>query len=493
MTDELPPALLTGGYWHQQAELRRRYLERRSRPHWSLWWAPGCGKTWVAVRYAQALALDGNGKPAIYCCPSSLTAQVAAEAAKFWPGARIVRLRTGRDVLPPPDTFDIAVGGYELLVTSPALVRQCMALQWSLLVCDESHMLRSLGATRTGILLGPHGGPCLAHRADHVVFMTGTPLVNHAGDIYGAVRRMNVRELGVATPDGGKRVIRPAEFFGEFVRYENKYLGGRQVRMPVASKQLDKLRGILTPYCSTLTLADVAPHLPRQTVRHLMLPGTDVIEPLVKAGVIPADLVAELFALLADAEAGDDEAQREAWTLISELSGPLSSYRREIGSAKATAVGEVLVDRLEGGEPRGICFFHHRSVGEAVLAALHNAGLPAAIFYGGTNQGQRQRALEGFNTGRLRALVLQIDSAGQGLNLQACQYTLMAELPWTYAALTQAFQRTHRLGQELPTFVDIATVEGSLDAAVAAIAMRKAEEATALTGAPTHELENAQW
>ncbi len=485
--NDIPPLLLEGGYWHQQEELRRRYAERHVRPHWALWWQPGCGKTFPAIRFARALRLDGSTAPALYACPSSLTAQVAAEAARFWPGARIVRLRKGSDTIPVD--FDIAVVGYELLVASPALVRGLMARRWSLLICDESHNLRNPGASRTVILLGPHGQPCIAHRADHCVFLTGTPLINHAGDIYSSVRRLGVHELAQPSPNGGRRVINPAEFHKLFVRWENKLINRRMVQVPVGSKNLAELYRIMVPdYASSLSLDQVAPHLPPQTVSQLLLPGVDVLPKLVANGAVPAELAAALFDLLQQADDGDEDAARDAWELISECAAALATYRRHIGEAKAPQVAQIACDRLEGGEPRACIFFHHRAVGEAVLDKLHKTDLPGAIFYGGVAAGVRQRALEEFNAGRLRALVLQLDSAGQGLNLQAARYSLIAEMPWTYAAFLQALQRTNRLGQTQRTQVDIATIEGSLDSAIVSIALRKAAEGEALTGAATVEI-----
>jgi len=482
----IPDSILVGGYEHQKAELRRRLLASSSHStrHFALWWAPGVGKTFAYIRFAMAHTLRGDQRPHLIACPSNLTAQVAAEAIRFWPGCRVVRLRTGADRL-PAEGFDIAVVGYELLTAAKALVEALMTVEWCTMVFDESHYLRTLDATRTILCLGPHGQPCLAHRAAHRVFATGTPLVNTALDLYPTIRRLEVHGLAVRSRVTGKlRGINPAEYADAHVRYAVKQVGGgRTIRVPVGSKGMERLNTALRPYATSLSLSEVAAHLPRQTVAEFLIDGEDVLEPLLAAGDIPETVVDQMLGLLGEAAAdGNERKQAAAWGILSDWMGPLSTYRRAMGLLKAPHVADMIRNRLAGGEDRAVVFFHHRAVGEMLATRMTTADIANALLYGGVAPPARERALSDFRSGRVKVLLAQFDSGGIGLNLQMARYSVFAELPWTATALTQALHRTHRIGQSQPTLAHVVTVPGSLDAAVAGVIMRKAQDMTELTG-----------
>jgi SWI/SNF-related matrix-associated actin-dependent regulator 1 of chromatin subfamily A len=476
----IPPAVLAGAYPHQKRELILRCDDAHPvAQHFALWWQPGTGKTLVYIRQAMAMRLAGDLRPHLYLCPSALTAQVTGEARRFWPGAIVVRLRSGTDRLPP--RYDIVVVGYHLLPGAPQLVAQLMAVSWASIIFDESHYLRSLGAARTILCLGPHGQACLAHRAVRRVFGTGSALINHNGDLYPTVRRLEVRALARLGANGRWRNVNPREFFERYVRYEQKWIGSRMIRVPAGSQHSAELFEALRGIVSILTLDEAAPGLPPMVVAALLLDAEDILEQLLATGEVPREVVDQMLDLLAEAACGDERAEAAAWRLLSDWAGPLSTYRRQIGLLKAPHVAEIVRERIEGGETRACVFFHHRAVGEIIRDALIAAGISAVLLYGGTGGPARERALFDFNIGKLRVLVLQFDAGGVGLNLQAARYSILAELPWTAAALTQALRRTRRLGQTSPTLAHVALVPGSLDEAVAGIIMRKAQEETELT------------
>jgi SNF2 family DNA or RNA helicase len=63
----------------------------------------------------------------------------------------------------------------------------------------------------------------------------------------------------------------------------------------------------------------------------------------------------------------------------------------------------------------------------------------------------RQRNIDAFiNDPEVSIVICSLMAAGVGLNLQVSSNVVLAELSWTNAEQTQAIDRVHRIGQEMP-------------------------------------------
>ena len=68
----------------------------------------------------------------------------------------------------------------------------------------------------------------------------------------------------------------------------------------------------------------------------------------------------------------------------------------------------------------------HRT--DRIAKALHRAGFKAQAIHGGRTQGQRQRALDGFRTGRCQILVAT-DVAARGLDIEGITHVFNYDIP----------------------------------------------------------------
>ena len=430
--------------------------------HRGLWCDPGTGKTPVIVRVMMGKRLAGGTLPHLYLCPSSLTRQVVREIERFWPGSRVQRISNGRQQV--DRAADVVVVGYGLLSRPSMLVTDLKTMTFDVVACDESHMLRNPVAARTKIVLLNSDAIIAAGRQR--IFASGTMLVNHAGDMWPMVARLGVKTLA----QDGKAISRGA-FESRFVQFQTQWFGGRRVQTPIGSKDLGALREHLAPHVRRMTLREAVPDMPPLRVRALPIAAEGRMPDL------PAEVEAEVRGILARVTSGDEDARFALMDLLEEHQVAMASWRRHLGMAKVEECAEILLDRLEGGEPAALVFVHHRDVGDAIATTLANNGIPAGMIRGDTPQARRDEYVQAFQAGTLRCLVLQHESGGVGLNLQAAAYGLVVESPWTDAAMRQSIARMHRRGQQRGVLVHVAAAEGTLDEVIAETIARKASEA----------------
>jgi len=106
-------------------------------------------------------------------------------------------------------------------------------------------------------------------------------------------------------------------------------------------------------------------------------------------------------------------------------------------------------DFLDSSEQKLVIFGVHR----AVLIPLYERYKSIAVkIDGSTTARKRKTAVQEFqNNPKIRLFIGNIQAAGTGLTLTSASNTLFAELDWNPANLTQAEDRTHRIGQKTST------------------------------------------
>jgi ATP-dependent RNA helicase RhlE len=89
-----------------------------------------------------------------------------------------------------------------------------------------------------------------------------------------------------------------------------------------------------------------------------------------------------------------------------------------------------LLTRLLGEREVGpaLVFIRTKHRTDRVARALDKAGFKAQAIHGGRSQGQRQRALDGFRSGRCRVLVAT-DVAARGLDIQGITHVVNYDIP----------------------------------------------------------------
>jgi SNF2 family DNA or RNA helicase len=310
-------------------------------------------------------------------------------------------------------------------------------------VFDECHQLKDPDTQRTQAML--FGG--LADRAQCIFALTGTPIPNHAGELYPIMKRAGLAH-------GTYR-----EFVSRYcVTRETDY--GFQV---LAHRNVEELRALLS-VLMLRRMHQVA--LPPTDYKHITIPlgecdtRGDVFRELRRISGNDARRVASLV------NAGNLKALESAET---------STERKLIGCLKAVPSARRIASVLD-----------RDSTNKAVVFALHSAPIalladvlrPYGVveFTGDTPKGKVAGLVNAFQTDpRKRVALCQTRAAGVGITLTAANYAFTLERPWSPADEEQADHRIIRIGQTRPTFVRRISLEDSIDDAVNRVLLRKTQ------------------
>ena len=123
---------------------------------------------------------------------------------------------------------------------------------------------------------------------------------------------------------------------------------------------------------------------------------------------------------------------------------------RRIGQAKAELAADYAA-QLARNVGKVVFFAKHVDVMDAAEELFTQRGLRHVSIRGDQTRTTRQRNIEAFTEDpEVAVVVCSLTAAGVGLNLQVASDMVLAELSWTDAEQTQAIDRIHRIGQELP-------------------------------------------
>jgi hypothetical protein len=403
----------------------------------------GLGKTVEALGVVNA---DPDAQRVLIVCPASLKLNWARECERWLVGERNVGV-AGKKF---PAEADVVIVNYAILGKWQAE----LAGTWDVLIADECHYVKNRNAVRSKRLY--------ALEAKRKLLLTGTPILNNPVELQPIA--------GFLDP----------KTFGHFWTFAKRYCHPMKTNFgwdfSGASNLVelnDTLRGTIMV---RRTKADVLTDLPPKR-RQVIELASDSVAELVRveeeAWGEHVRRLAELRARSGEARAGDgttDEELRELREGVNAAFGELSKLRHATALAKVPLVVEHLKNALLASE-KLVVFAHHRDVVGELAAAF---GDTAVTLTGEHGTEQRQAAVDRFQEDPSCTLFVgSIRAAGLGLTLTASSHVVFAELDWVPAHLTQAEDRTHRIGQRDSVLVQHLVLQDSLDARMVRTLIRK--------------------
>jgi hypothetical protein len=286
-------------------------------------------------------------------------------------------------------------------------------------------------------------------------YTSGTPL-DKPREIYTLLTMLDTATWG---PAGVERSKEQGRFYFRYCGPEKVWTGRKYVTTFDGATNLEELQERLRTSLMVRRLkSDVLTELPAKR-RQIVVLGEQADEdgfPLDESG---------------DYQEQVDNLRKSGKVAFEEISG----LRHEQALRKLPKCIEYLTETLENNNEKVVVFAHHKDV----IAELETALAPFGLVKidGSTPVGERGGIVDAFQNGSARVFLGSIGAAGVGLTLTAASRVVFVELDWTPKAMNQAEDRCHRIGQKDTVLVQHLVIDGTLDAKIAKMLVRKQDVA----------------
>jgi hypothetical protein len=458
-TMDLPEA----GSLHTSGDLdlmrhQARFVEEVKRGHRTFLLAdePGLGKTAQALLAAAA----SNSYPLLVVVPNVVKTNWAREVELWTPGRTATVVHgDGHDV----DAFsDVVIVNYEILDRHVGWLGR---FGFKGMVVDEAHFIKNLKSERSKHVLALSRSIRATYPRALMMALTGTPLINSIEDFRAiwqflgwiddkkplAQLMQKLEETGLTPADLG--------FFAE-ARHAVIDMG------IVRRKKVDVAADI-----PARRIADIPVELDDDLGRSIRAAEAALTARLVDRfarvrAIKPDASIADLIRVVAHAELEESKGATTGENVFTMV--------RKIGQAKATLAADYTA-QLARAVGKVVFFAKHIDVMDAAEEHFARVGLRSVSIRGDQSAKARQEAIDSFASDPdVAVVVASLTAAGVGLNLQAASNVVLAELSWTSAEQTQAIDRVHRIGQELPVTAWRIIAAHTIDARIAELIDSKA-------------------
>jgi len=415
----------------------------------------GLGKT---IQALGLINLDKSLQTVLIICPASLRLNWKQETEKWLVQKMSIEIA---DTKKPFPTSDIVIINYDIL---RKFHDQLRAVKWDLLVVDECHYLKNWKAQRTQQVVG--GKKIKAISAKRKIFMTGTPILNRPIELWTTLKFLD--------PNNWR----------SFWYFAKRYCNGYKTRYGwdlSGASNLEELQDRLRMTIMVRRLkADVLKELPSKRRQVIEIPANGCSRIIAREQKIKQEheqRLTELRVQVELARASENETDyNEAVRALKEGNQvaftEMSKLRHKTALAKSPFVAEFLKDFIES-ENKIVCFAHHRDV---IATIAKEFGDSCVTLTGENSMEERQVAIDRFqNDPDCKLFIGSIKAAGVGITLTASSHVVFAELDWVPGNLTQAEDRTHRIGQENSVLIQHLVLNNSIDADMAKVLIEKQE------------------
>lgn len=432
---------------HQAEEVK--LVENKT--FWALLHDCGVGKTLTTLGIIDSRKNRLGHYKTLYVCPNTLIENVMEEIEKHT-DLTCVALRgtVSKRVKLLHSPVDIFLINYE---GTRLITQHLMDKRFNLVVFDESQNLKGHTTQQSKACF------MIAMSAPHRLILTGTPIHNTPLDVFGQYRCL--------TPD-----IFGTSYYKFRARYAimGGYLG-KQVMKYI--NMADFKSRILK--CSSIKLKEEVLDLPPRTYETVRVEFTDDQRRMynqlrdaflteMRDAVVTAPVILTRLIRFSQITAG----------FYKDVTGEEHSYDKN-------PKHEWLLEWLKDHGHKTVVFVRFIKELKDLESTLTRSGISFVSIYGETKD--RIGCVNRFNEDpQIKVFIGQLDTAGQGINLQSASYCVFLSNNYSYGDREQAESRIHRQGQKALncTYIDV-VMRDSIDEKILKILKRKENLAGMLT------------
>ena len=455
---------------------------------------PGLGKTAQTIRALKKLKETEPVFPALIVCPNTLKKNWKREFGMWWPDVRVTvitgsaaqrrkQFEEETDVyvinweslrshsrLAPYGSVALArcpqCGGHDEKVTENRCevhVRELNTIDFKAVVADEIHRSKEPKSKQTRALWAATGD------ADIRYALTGTPIANNVLDLWSILHWLSPTEWPSKT-----------RWIDRMVDTMLNAFGGMLV-IGVKPHMNDEFYAAVHPRMRRMLKARVLPWLPPvmkerrdvemstkqakayKQMRDLMIAELDGGEALTAPS--PLTQTTRLLQFSSSyAEIDVDEMTGEMKALLAEPSCKVDALMDDISS------GDF------GDDSVAVCAVSRQLI-DLLSAAMIKAKIPHGLITGAQDEDERQKAVDDFQSGKIKWILFTAQAGGVGITLTAARRLVMLQRPWSLVDYKQALDRVHRIGSEIHDSIVIMdyVTEGTIEERVIQVLDSKAD------------------
>lgn len=403
----------------------------------------GLGKTVQTLSaLLSCVQREKERKPSLIVSPTSLTYNWLSECRRFTPQLSVMLLSGGQAArgeqiaaLTEGRTPDLVITSYPLIRRDIALMKE---IPFRFVVLDEAQQIKNVQS------VGAHAVKQLT--AETRVALTGTPMENHAGELWSLFD-----------------FVLPG-YLPAYTDFLHRWGEGQHA---------DDLRRRIRPFLMRRLRSDVLGELPEK------------LENVLMAELPPEQRRVYDAALLQKRERVDrilqdrglSRGRAEVLSAITELRQicchPALCLPDYTGvSGKLELLMDVLPPALAAGR-RALVFSQFTSMLRLIEKRFQQEGIPYLYLDGETPAPQRLALCRRFNEGETGVFLISLKAGGTGLNLTGADLVIHYDPWWNPTAEEQATGRAHRIGQTRKVEVLRLVVHHSIEEQVLQMSARK--------------------
>lgn len=399
----------------------------------------GLGKTIQAIGLCNLCATESI----LIICPASLKSNWEREWNKWTTLNRSMSIISGSTW----KDAEVVIINYDIICKHQDKLR---SKTWGVIILDECHYIKSLKSTRTKQVVGNRTSglkPIMGHR---VIAITGTPILNRPIEAFPVLRYLDPPSF--------------PNLHSYAVRYCDAKRDGFGWNYTGSSNMMELQKKLRSTLMVRRLKEDVLKDLPPKVRQIVELDADSQASHILKR---ERDLFGFDKGMLTD----EDYARIvKRMKIDMQSEDHIATIRRETAICKINAVARHLADAIDS-SGKVVCFFHHKEVGRQLHELFK---LESVIITGDTPMALRQGLVDKFQSDPTIKLFLgNIQAAGVGITLTASSHVVFAELSWVPGEVSQAEDRCHRIGQTDSVLVQHLVLEGSIDALMAKVIIRK--------------------